>query len=408
MAWPILPILRLRAVLLLLAAATAPALAQPSPPRAQPPRPTPSNLPRGFHEQETLYYTVYTDLPPEQFRAIELRLNRLAEEYQRRTQAFSAVRNDRKFPFYLFSNKEDYQRFAPLPGSAGVFDGRRLLACAEDAHDSRTWRVIQHEAFHQYAMMRLDGEKLPIWINEGLADYFGESLFTGDGFVSGLMPEYRLQRLRKAIAERDALTLGDLIALSHDEWNKQLRGGNYDLAWALTQFLAHGDDGKYQAALVRYIREASRGGDAHTVFQQCIGPIARVEARFRDWLHELPDNPTRERYGEVAVAIVTSFVARAAAQRQPIADIAELQQLVADKALRCPEADWLPVQLLTEFLPAAPRIGRWTFDPGRRGPPSVTLRLGDEWELRGMYSVNRGRVLRVWVETRKLGEPARR
>lgn len=384
---------------LLICLAILPGVIQAAPHAAE--RPRDFVEPRGFRQQETQYYIVHTDLPQDAFRAIELRLNHIAEEYQQRTQVFSTTQDNQKMPFYLFSNQKEYEAAGALPGSSGVFDGQRLLACASDAYNINTWHIIQHEMFHQYAVMRLNGEDLPVWLNEGLAEYFGESIFTGDGLVCGLIPPYRLERLRKTIADRKALSVADLIAMSHEDWNKELTSANYDMAWALVQFLVQGDSEKHQKAFVNYIREAGKGGDALAVFQKTIGPAGVVETRFRDWLHELPEHPTKDKYAEVVVATVTSFVARAAAQKQVISDYAQLQTLAKEQNLRCSNADWLPIQLLTEVLPIGEKAD-WTFGGNRRGAVPVLFRLGDEIEVRGFYTLKAGRVQKVWVQSQKL------
>ena len=38
-------------------------------------------------------------------------------------------------------------------------------------------------AIGEYGSVVLIGGNIPIWVNEGMAEYFGEGLFTGDGFV---------------------------------------------------------------------------------------------------------------------------------------------------------------------------------------------------------------------------------
>ena len=41
------------------------------------------------------------------------------------------------------------------------------------------WHVAQHEGFHQFAWSRF-AEDLPVWVNEGMAEFFGESVIVGD------------------------------------------------------------------------------------------------------------------------------------------------------------------------------------------------------------------------------------
>ena len=67
--------------------------------------------------------------------------------------------------------------------------------------DARTWHTVQHEGFHQFAHVVIRGD-LPIWVNEGLAEYFGEAVFTGDGFVSGVIPPTAMTGIRRLPATR--------------------------------------------------------------------------------------------------------------------------------------------------------------------------------------------------------------
>ena len=46
------------------------------------------------------------------------------------------------------------------------------------------------------------GGDIPIWVNEGLAEFFAQGLYTGDGFVTGVIPPSRLDRLKSFIRDR--------------------------------------------------------------------------------------------------------------------------------------------------------------------------------------------------------------
>src|SRR4051812_49116403 len=74
------------------------------------------DLPPGMKQYDSPYYIVYTDLDPERAQEALLRMTRMAEEYHERTKEFSgAIRQ--KFPFYLFTKKEDYYAAGAPPGS---------------------------------------------------------------------------------------------------------------------------------------------------------------------------------------------------------------------------------------------------------------------------------------------------
>ena len=129
----------------------------------------PPTLPR----YETKYYILYTDIPPQKAQEVALRMSKMAEEYHNRTRDFAGVIST-KFPFYLYRRYDDYVAAGGLKGTAGLFNGSALFAVAGERLDDRTWHVIQHEGFHQFAAAVIGGER-PMWLNEGLAEYFGEA-----------------------------------------------------------------------------------------------------------------------------------------------------------------------------------------------------------------------------------------
>jgi hypothetical protein len=142
---------------------------------------------------ESRYYTIYTDLDPQAAREASVRMTRMAEEYYARTKDFSGAISQR-MPFYLYKNAADFHALGVPQKSAGYFNpsSHELVAKADNL-GPRTWHVVQHEGFHQFAHFVIRG-KIPAWLNEGLAEYFGEALFTGDSFVSGVIPQWRLER----------------------------------------------------------------------------------------------------------------------------------------------------------------------------------------------------------------------
>ena len=202
----------------------------------------PAELPR----YETRYYILFTDVPTEQANEVALRMTKMAEEYHARTRDFAGEIHT-KFPFYLYSHRDDYIANGGMTGTDGFYNGTVLSAVAGERLTDRTWHAVQHEGFHQFADAVIGGNR-PTWIDEGLAEYFGEALFTGDGFVSGVVPPWRLKRLKEEINSGKLKSCDDLMSLSHADWNANITIPNYDQAWSMVHFLAHGDNGKYQRA----------------------------------------------------------------------------------------------------------------------------------------------------------------
>ena len=105
------------------------------------------------------------------------------------------------------------------------------MALAGPKVDLQTWQIVQHEGFHQFAHAGV-GDRLPAWLEEGLAEYFGESLFTGRGYVSGVMPGWRVERVKKGIEGKQLMPWSSWMLIEKREWGKRLKQADYDEAWA--------------------------------------------------------------------------------------------------------------------------------------------------------------------------------
>jgi hypothetical protein len=62
----------------------------------------------------------------------------------------------------------------------------------------KMYNVLQHEGFHQFADARIMFG-MPPWVNEGLAEYFGDAIMVGNELVVGRLDRERLERMRRAV-----------------------------------------------------------------------------------------------------------------------------------------------------------------------------------------------------------------
>lgn len=340
---------------------------------------------------ETRYYLLHTDLDAAAVREADLRLTAMAEMYYERVKGFGG-RITRKLPVYLFTRAEDYCRAGGRPGSAGFFDGRRLMALAR-SRDGFLWQVLQHEGFHQFLHAFVGGD-LPVWVNEGLAEYFGLALYTGDGFVTGLIPSGRLERLRGWISGGKVKSVAEMMTTSHALWNAELSLVNYDQAWSLIHFLAHAENGRYQPAFNGFIRDISRGMRWEPAWQRHFGSGTRAfERKWREYWMQMPPDPTADRYAQATVATLTSFYARAFSQRQVFRTFEEFVAAARAGRLRAHPDDWLPPTLLADALDQAARRGSWEVRK-RVGGYELVCTLDDGTALIGKFKVRSRRVVR--------------
>lgn len=394
-------------VLFVLLALVEPVAAQSRRPAPAPPAaPAAPSMPR----YETRYYILQTDLPVEQAREVALRMTAMAEEYWQRTRDFSGTIRQ-KFDFHVYCRAEDYFASGAPRGSAGVFDGHSLKAVAGEKLDNNTWHTIQHEGFHQFAHHVIGGD-LPIWVNEGLAEYFGEAIFTGDGFVTGYMPAYRVKRIKRNLEGGRLRHVEEMMQLSHEQWNAELDLANYDQAWAMVQFLAHADDGKYQRAFSAFMVQIGRGKPWTDAWRASFGDSRGFEERFREWWLTRSDDPTPDVLARATVAAWTSLLARAASQKQNFESFDALRSAAERGELKSHRDDWLPESIREQALRMARRIEsqdiKLSLEPAARGPlPTVVGTLPDGTRLVGTFTLKGQRVGAVDVKTAPPPRPRR-
>jgi hypothetical protein len=284
-----------------------------------------------------------------------------------------------------------------------VFTGDKLMAIAGEQVGAGTWHIIQHEGFHQFAAYVIRGN-LPVWVNEGLAEYFGESIFTGDGFVTGVLPPERLARLKKEIQSGQLKSIRQLMLLSHEAWNNGLSLGNYDQAWSLVYFLAQGDDGKYQQALTGFMKDIGRNVPYAKAWLDHFGPADPLEDRWKAYFQQLPENPTADVYARARVATLTSFLARATAQKQRFETFTAFHDAAAAGTLKMSDEDWLPPALLETTLRQLDPEAQWSLGSNPTRQPEVICLCPDGIQLTGRFTLARDRVKQVWVEEDDLGK----
>ncbi len=190
--------------------------------------PVPPAVQAKFKKYDSRYYVVFSDLDAQTTQTAILRVTAVAEEYWGRMKGFGGKITS-KYAFYFVGDPAAY---AAVGGqAAGVAYADRLVVDASQAHESDRWFVTQHEMFHQFAL-NVIGDKVPVWANEGMADYFGEAAWTGDGLVAGTGTHDRRQYwLSKA---GSLPPFRQLLLKKPNDWRQQ---DQYVQAWAMVYYL---------------------------------------------------------------------------------------------------------------------------------------------------------------------------
>ncbi|MEX0775624.1 MAG: DUF1570 domain-containing protein [Phycisphaeraceae bacterium] len=251
-------------------------------------------------------YTIYTNLDREEVKEFAAHMDAVFSEYQRRFASFKQ-RNHESPALYLFHTQEQYIEFMAQHGinaanSGGMFfiqnDLRGLATWTADKSRVQTFEVLQHEGFHQFAFAYI-GPDLPVWLNEGLAQYFEDGILVNERLVLGMVNADRLANVRAALAVGKAIDFDRLIKISSDQWSKTLATDAeqaallYDQAWTVVYFLIHAEGGKYRPAFEQMLVQLSKGRSVDTAFRQAFGTqdTTAFGQRWREWVKAAQPDP---------------------------------------------------------------------------------------------------------------------
>jgi hypothetical protein len=249
----------------------------------------------------TRHYLVHTDLDASLAADLAQRLDAMYDLYSQRLAAFEGHGALPRLDVYLFRMQKEYAAFTAgkMENSGGVFlPGRNLLAAfLGDLGRDQLRRTLQHEAFHQFAYNAIARE-IPVWLNEGLAQFFEEGLWNGDGFLLGEVPPRRLRQLRADLKSGRLVEFGQLLHMNNDTWTARLaanRGDGvtqYNQSWAMVHFLVmtQADNGHYvyRERLLDMLRLLHAGKSGDDAFRQAFGSnVAGFHDRFISYAGKL-------------------------------------------------------------------------------------------------------------------------
>ncbi len=265
---------------------------------------------------DSRFYTIHTNLGVDEVRPYALHMDRVFAEYGRRFSSFK-TRDRRQMPLYLLRTRQDYNTLLSKFGinasaSGGMFFTRRqvqgLATWVDDENRSHDYmlEVLQHEGFHQFANAYIGGD-LPVWVNEGLAEYFGDGLLVGSGMKLGLATDNRVKTVRHMIRENTAIGFDELLDISSQQWHDNMLNGSprgamqYDQSWSIVHFLIHGDGGRYRRAFEKYLQLVSQGRLSSKAFRQAFQTedTTAFRKRWEQYIHDLKPDPLSTAVGRL-------------------------------------------------------------------------------------------------------------
>jgi len=207
----------------------------------------------------------------EQFRAVfEKSFPQLRLELGRPLIIF-AVRNEESLKNMLPAYWESKGRAHP----SGIYvsgEERHFVAVRTNLEGENPYEVVYHEYTH--AIMELNFRVLPVWLGEGLAEYFGNSSIRENEVDIGKISPHHLRVLQEnKLIPVEALLAADSQSPYYNEENRV--SIFYAESWAIVHYLMLNPDARKQQLLQKFITAWDVSGNQAEAAQQAFGDLKK-------------------------------------------------------------------------------------------------------------------------------------
>jgi len=221
---------------------------------------------------------VQTDISAAYAQLVGKHMEAILQQYSSRFRDYGRV--TARFNVIVYNHEADYLRAVPpqVRGSTGVFmAGRQLLAAHADKRTTEeVLRTLYHEGFHQF-MYEVVSPSVPVWLNEGLAEYFSDATWNGQTFTLGQVSSVRLYVVQQAVLAGNYIPFRRFFRMTSENWlqdisvDRRRASIQYAQAWSIVHFLIHADGGRYAPMLNTLLRSIREGRLPERVMEDIFG-----------------------------------------------------------------------------------------------------------------------------------------
>lgn len=250
----------------------------------------PAEKPELWVEVRSPHFVVYSN-------GGEKQAQRVAEQFEQIramfAKAFPNVRVDPGEPLLIFAAKNEQTLKALLPEfwekkgrmrPAGLFQPgqeKNFVALRTDTVGDNPYHTIYHEYVH--LLVRLNYQDLPAWLNEGLAEFWGNTVI-GDKLIrTGQPDESHIYLLR----DSRLLPIDVLLKVDHGSpyYNESNQASIfYAQSWALVSYLLLDEKVRPTTPISRFIRELSTGKDDTEAAKEVFGDLKKLEKTLEGYI----------------------------------------------------------------------------------------------------------------------------
>ncbi|HEY2963537.1 MAG TPA: tetratricopeptide repeat protein [Pyrinomonadaceae bacterium] len=257
------------------------------------PAPSAAQSPEAWRSVRTNNLFVIGNADPEKLRQVAVWLEFFHSAFARLV-SHNVLDSSSPTTVVVFRDDASFTPFKPLyqgrPANvAGYFqpgDDVNYIAMSLDPRERDPYSIAFHEYVHLHLRDNVPG--VPVWLNEGLAEFYGSLQFSNGEAVLGVpLPYIRLLRTE------ELLPLTNLLAIdtSSPHYNEQDKSGIfYGESWALVHYLMLGGPGR-QDQFKQFLYAVSRGDDVAKALENSFGmTLDLLEKELRAYVRraELP------------------------------------------------------------------------------------------------------------------------
>lgn len=189
-------------------------------------------------------------------------------------------------PFVVvFRSDHDFSPYKPTYDGkqapvAGYVIREPLAPCLAMRLDST--REAYRTIFHEYAHVLFDVPRAPLWLSEGIADYYSTATVNRDRrrvLIGGQVRGHLFALSRNWLPLRQLLTTPRTGKI----WGTDDARAFYAESWALVHYLML-DTPQRGSQVLDFIGRLAAGEDEAAAFEAAIGPVARVESALRAYV----------------------------------------------------------------------------------------------------------------------------
>lgn len=224
---------------------------------------------------------------------------RIADQFEQIRQmfhgAFASLRVDPGQPIIIIAAKNENTLKLFLPEEwevkghihhAGMYqpgEDKDYVVMRLDTEGENPFHILYHEYTH--ALMRLNFTDLPVWLDEGLAEFYGNSTLGDKESKIGTIDPGHLYLLQQS----KLIPIETLLEVDHQSpyYNENNRASVfYAESWALVHYLMMDKDARQQQLLKNFLNAWQKSGNQVQAAQETFGDLKRFGNRIEDYARQ--------------------------------------------------------------------------------------------------------------------------